>query len=422
MAELCRKAGFASSQNIVQRDLEFLCDSIESKTGVLISLSTIKRLLNGQFSRLPQIATLNAITSFIGYANWQEFKSTLSTNENELAANGSLFHEEVLERKPRSSRFFHNKFLVPGGLLACAAVGLFFIIKPEKPKAGNFEKAQFAVDKTTSNDIPNTVVFKYDISKVNADSFFIQQSWDRNRRVRIDKNSNTLTDIYYEPGYHVAKLIANDSIIKTLDVSIPTDRWFFYVKEKKPGGSLPQYIITQSPFKEGSLKLDKEEVTGSGVDIKKQQVYVQVYFPGKFENSSDNFILKTRVRVNDLNNNFCPFLMSEIFCQKNFMYFISNPKGCTSELSAQFSEKILSGKTNDLSALGANVKEWQDIEFIVKDKKVNIRINNVEVFSGVYTESAGLITGFGFVSNGLPEVDFISLENANGSVIYSNQF
>ncbi|MEI9809516.1 MAG: hypothetical protein WDO16_17520 [Bacteroidota bacterium] len=41
-----------------------------------------------------------------------------------------------------------------------------------------------------------------------ADSFFIQQSWDKNRRVKIDKHSHTLTDIYYEPGYHIAKLIA----------------------------------------------------------------------------------------------------------------------------------------------------------------------------------------------------------------------
>ncbi len=74
MDELCRKAGFADRDRLVQRELQFLCDSIESKTGVLISLSTMKRLLNGQFSRLPQSATLNAICSFIGYQHWQDFK------------------------------------------------------------------------------------------------------------------------------------------------------------------------------------------------------------------------------------------------------------------------------------------------------------------------------------------------------------
>ena len=66
MEELCQKEGFADPKAMVQRNLEFLTESIESKTGVLISLSTIKRLINGEFSRLPQIATLNAIASVVG--------------------------------------------------------------------------------------------------------------------------------------------------------------------------------------------------------------------------------------------------------------------------------------------------------------------------------------------------------------------
>ena len=74
MAELCRKAGFADCSNLVQREMEFICDNIETKTGVLISLSTMKRLFKGQFSRQPQIATLDAISMFLGYQHWQDFK------------------------------------------------------------------------------------------------------------------------------------------------------------------------------------------------------------------------------------------------------------------------------------------------------------------------------------------------------------
>ena len=74
MEELCKKAGFLNSGDMVQRDLEFLAESIESKTGVLISISTIKRLINGEFSRQPQVATLNAIAVFLNYPNWQNYK------------------------------------------------------------------------------------------------------------------------------------------------------------------------------------------------------------------------------------------------------------------------------------------------------------------------------------------------------------
>jgi len=418
MAELCKKAGFANCGNLVQRDLEFICDSIESATGVLISLSTIKRLFNGQFSRQPQVATLNAISMFLGYQNWQDFKLNKSKELVAAISNGTA--KEPITTSPVLQKN-KSRILLIGGLLIFAALGLFAVLSLHKRAAGNFEKAKFTINKTTLNDLPNTVVFKYNIDDVIADSFFIQQSWDRNRRVKIEKNHYTLTDIYYEPGYHLAKLIANEQVIKTIDVSIPTDRWFFYAKEKKPG-SLPQYIVPLHPFKEGCLKLDKDEVISSGVDIQKDHTYIQVYFPSVFKSSSDNFVLKAKARVNDLNNNVCPYLMCEVFCQRNFTFFISNPKGCASEQNAQFGENYLGGKTHDLSALGSNVKEWQDIEFTIKNKKVSIKINNVEVFTSGYNQSSGMITGLGFISNGLPEVAFVSLQTLDGKNIYSSDF
>ncbi len=120
-----------------------------------------------------------------------------------------------------------------------------------RPQPMDLKKAQFSMNKTTRNDLPNTVVFNYNIDDVNADSFFIQQSWDKDRRVRIDKKNHTLTDIYYEPGYHVAKLIANDSVIRTIDVSIPTDKWFYYARERKPA-SIPEYVSCAG-FKQGAV-------------------------------------------------------------------------------------------------------------------------------------------------------------------------
>ena len=93
------------------------------------------------------------------------------------------------------------------------------------------------------------------------------------------------------------------------------------------------------------------------------------------------------------------------------MFFKSTPKGCTSEAKAQFGETILNGKTKNLTSLGMDVKEWQDIEIIVKNRKVSVRINQSEVLSTEYAESSGMLTGLGFLSNGLPEVKFVSLKN-----------
>lgn len=422
MSELCRKAGFTDCNNLVQRELEFICDSIETKTGVLISLSTMKRLFKGQFSRQPQVATLDAISLFLGYEHWQDFKLKKSREMSSIASNGS----HIKEKAPLQAATTHLlSYFVIAGVLILTALALIAFLQRNKSKAAHaaitgIEKAQFSMNRTTISDLPNTVVFNYNIDEVSADSFFIQQSWDRDRRVKIDKKNHTLTDIYFEPGYHVAKLIANEQVIKTIDVSIPTDRWFYYAKERKPAAT-PEYI-TCTGFKSGSLTMNKDEILTSGVDPQKEHIYLQVWFPAKIEYGSENYVMQCRIRINQLKSNFCPFLMCEVFCQRHFMYFKSMPAGCTHEMAAQFGETTLYGKTNDLSALATNPNEWQDVEIMVKDKVVTIKINQATVLTTSYQESSGKITGLGFISNGLPEVDYVSLKTLDGKDIYTNDF
>ena len=418
--DLCRQAGFGHPGNMVQRDLEYVSDSIASKTGVNISLSTLKRLINGEFARLPQIATLNAIAAFLDCANWHEYKikKTLEIRNDQPEV------AETMDSKPREysrSRKAFFRYSIVGILVVFISLSLVAILTFQKPGPRNIDKAEFSARKTTSNELPNSVVFNYNIDKVIADSFFIQQSWDKNRRVRIYKNNYTLTDIYYEPGYHTARLIANDQIIKTIDVSIPTDRWLFYSKEKtaKPQ---PVYINAGSGVHNGSLQLLPEQITNSQIDLQKKNEYISVYFPGKIESNSDNFILKFRIRVNLVNTDPCPYFMTEVFCQRNFMYFISTRKGCASEMIAQFGENLQSGKKHDLSALANEPNRWQDVELLLKDKKVTIRMNDQLVFSTSYQQAAGLITGLGFMSNNLVEVDFVELKTLDGKDVYTSDF
>jgi hypothetical protein len=434
MAELCKRAGFPDAEKLVQRDLNFLSDWIESRTGVLISLSTIKRLLNGQFSRLPQIATLDALARCIGYQNWQAFRMDKATGAMPSGATDTAILSGpsdaaipatcVAARQPtrfKSPLLFNARFLLIAGILLLAALGLLAVIRVRKPGVLHADTAQFSFVKVTRNDLPNTVIFKYNIDDVNADSFFIQQSWDRNRRVKIYKKNYTLTDIYYEPGYHTAKLIANNQIIKTLPVSIPTDRWLFYVKERAPL-SQPHYILPAKSSIDGSMQMTEDDLANNKIDRQKDNEYLQVYFPTAITYSSDNFTLTCRIKVNECRNTSCPFLMTEIFCQQYFMYFQNTLKGCTGGLNAQFGDNVLSGRTHDLSTLGTDVRTWQNLDMEVKNKKVSIRINHVEVFSTAYEKTCGLITGLGFISNGLCAVDSVSLRGLDGKDIYSNNF
>jgi transcriptional regulator with XRE-family HTH domain len=391
MVALCEKAGFPDTTALVQRDLQTLADAIEARTGVLISLSTIKRLLAGQFSRLPQIATLNALAQYLDYPHWQAFRIAQKP-AGQPAPKPATDRRQAKRHIPRVAATIA---LVTFTTLALLAVKLV-----HHPLA-NLDKTAFSATKVTGNDIPNSVVFHYNIDTVMADSFFIQQSWDRSRRVRIYKKNYTLTDIYYEPGYHTAKLYANDKIIKTVPVSIPTNGWVFYAREELFKGRIA-YIPPSSP------------------EIKNYNAFIWVDFPAAIQYTSDDFTLKVKIKVNNVNNASCPFLMTEIFCQHNFMYFQNRLKGCSSESFAQFGDNFLNGKTHDLSGLGMDITTWQKLSLTVKDRKATVSINGVPAYSATYQASGGLITGLGFISNGLCDVDSVDLRTGDGKPIITS--
>jgi hypothetical protein len=417
---ICQKNGFAVTDPMTQRDFEHISQEIENSTGTLISVSTIKRLLHGRFSRMPQTATLNAISTYLGFKNWQDYKNAVVNTGNTPNPNANKSENVSPDKNIRSKFSLNWKWIGAAAIAAGIIVFLSFVNLSSKP-ALNYDKAQLGAKKTTANAIPNTVVFNYNIDEVNADSFFIQQSWDRRRRVRIYKNSYTLTDIYYEPGYHTAKLIANDSIIRTIDVSIPTDRWFLFSKDQDPN-SIPQYIKENTAFNSGWFGLDKTDLDNNQIKTEGEKIFVYEYFPGKMEVNSDDFTFKARVRMKEVRNNQCPYIMYEVFCQRRFMFFKSMPGGCASETDAQFGDNFLSGKKIDLSSLCSATDQWTDVEVTVKNKLATIFINNKQVYSIPYHHSSGLITGLGFISNGLCEVDYVGLKGLDGNVVYQNDF
>ena len=423
LTEIFRLNGYEDVSKLTQRDYEHISNAIETKTSILISVSTLKRLLHGEFTRIPQTATLNAISSYLGYQSWQDFKLSLIKKVVKVTPKEPLRTEYYAppEKVKPPSNSIKRITVVSVGIVSVIIAVLFIRYAPGN-SPGNFDKASFSAEKTTSNDIPNTVVFHYNIDDVKADSFFIQQSWDVNRRVRIFKNNYTLTDIYYEPGYHMAKLIANDSIIQTADVSIPSNGWFLFAMDIKPKSN-PEYIKPTLPLvKNGIMTLNENELVANQIDKSKEKRYVYTLFPSDIHVQSDNYIFKTRVRMRELRNNFCPTLMVEVWTQRYFNFFQNTSKGCVSEAMAEFGENFISGKSNDLSALGYDLTNWVDVEWKVENRHVTISFDGKVVLETSYNKDVGFITGMAFISNGLPEIDHIELKGLDGSVVYENDF
>lgn len=90
---LCKKQiekfAFGNGSRYTQRDLETLSQHIEERTGVVLSLSTLKRLWKDDFKQRPQPATLNALAAVLDYRDWQDFRQ-----QNPLKAQSSISNKQ----------------------------------------------------------------------------------------------------------------------------------------------------------------------------------------------------------------------------------------------------------------------------------------------------------------------------------------
>jgi hypothetical protein len=277
----------------------------------------------------------------------------------------------------------------------------------------------FSARKAVALGVPNSVVFHYNIDHVAADSFFIQQSWDPSRRVSIRKKTYTQTDIYYEPGYHRAKLIADGRIMKEIPVSIPADGWMAY--SRPPAGKLPQYI--ESPITgDGRLGVNPADLPASSIDPQADQYYFFSFFPPAPAGNGDGFTLKARLRLRTPKPEPCPKMMVCVYCENGMYYFKNTIPGCISEIDALLGDAYLSGKKHDLSGLGVDVTNWYEVEMRVHGKRVTLRVDGKPVLEAPYTKPAGPIKGLSFVSTGLSEADEVMLLDAAGKTIYREDF
>ncbi len=180
------------------QDFEALSEEIFVKTKVNLSTTTLKRLWGkATYNSNPNLTTLNVLSQFVGYENWRAFTS-----------NGFQPMETIMEENRIAPQIAsRKKYLIwIGACLLIIAVGLAVWSFTKKQKTLAFGNIQFASSPVTKG-LPNSVIFKYDATDSNADSVFIQQSWDTRLRRKVDKFQKEYVCTYYRPRYYRAKLI-----------------------------------------------------------------------------------------------------------------------------------------------------------------------------------------------------------------------
>jgi hypothetical protein len=400
-----------------QRELEQLADQIEQRSGIRLSLSTLKRLWRDDVIQLPHPSTLNALVSVLDHATWADFKqATAPTLHSGSTPAAAVPHPT----RRRATAWWWT------AAASAALVTLLVLLQATNRTTGLRPLTlpadiPFQADKTVTLGVPNTVQFRYDVSGIDADSFFIQQSWDPRDKEAIDPAGHYRSSVYYLPGFHRAKLIVNDSIVRKVRIHIKTDGWL-PLAEYTDNSHEPFYLDKLATAGTGDLHITEAQLAAAGVDVSKRY-QLRYYNIRDFDHiRSDSFTLRARVKLDSIQHIPCPKAHVTIVTEEDIFYVQLTTPGCVGDLYLGMGETRLHGKEHDLSALGCDLYTWQTLQVQNIGKQVTISLNHRPIHTLSYKKDFGRIVGIVFNLSSPGAIDDVSLQNGKGETIYETTF
>lgn len=224
------KLEWGETSNWSTADFEKLSEKIQEKTGVILSISTLKRIFGRiDYQSKPALTTLNTLAQYLGYEDWRAFRNAYV--QKEITQN-QLYSKSAVEPQVSVRKKYGSILIIAiSSVIVLVVVLLFGNSFVQKKKHFNGNAFHFSSKTMLTQGLPNSVVFDYDASAANEDdSVFIAQSWDTSRKTQVDRNDKHHSAIYYYPGYFRAKLIIGDKIVREHDIQIKTDGWLGLVE------------------------------------------------------------------------------------------------------------------------------------------------------------------------------------------------
>ncbi|MEJ7691835.1 hypothetical protein [Daejeonella sp.] len=413
-----QKLGWGSSSGWNNQEFEDLSDKIFDATKTKLSVSTLKRIsgkikYEGSFNK----STLNALAQYIGFENWNSFAYSGFQRDSVTIAESSPVIQAAGVNRAKSAlklKIVFTSVIIGLVILFLIYKNYSYNLSTETPASVKF------VSRKITDNLPNSVVFNYDVSKIDADSFFIQQNWDPQRRQKISPKNHTLTSIYYYPGHFNARLIANEKVLKKSRVFIKTKGWKGII-EQEP---VPIYLSNEEIKKTGAIGISKEtlkEKTGLNVFNSVNTWFLNVRsFNGL---NADNFQFEGTLRnTSAVNVSLCRRIYIFILFNGGAFTIPLADRGCISSLYLTTGQRTIDGKENDLSKFGCDFKEDQKVECRVQNKVMTIVLNGKRIFQESVAENLAELVGIKISFEGTGEIKNVRLGAPGKFPVLNDQF
>lgn len=350
-------------------DFEKLSEAILEKTGITLSVTTLKRIWGKlPYNNIPATTTLNTLAQFCGYKDWRDFKQ-----------------EPVPVRRTISFKWL---YWIPGLLCILIVVYLLSGGRAVHTTGGTYT---FSSNKIVNKGVPNSVVFKYDATAAGTDSVFISQTWDVRRKAGVSKDRKEYSSIYYYPGYFRAKLIVGKQIVKEHDLMITSDGWVVTIDNNN---EIPIYVKKEEYQRDKIIAVDEKTIHAYNLSMQPNAPslrFFNVLDLGGIK--TDSFAFETSVK-SDFKDGaaVCQQVEVLLLCKNDVIIIPLCAKACIGDINLVAGGRFVSSKEADLSKFGCDLNQWVKLRVESAHKRMRFLVNGTEAYAlDILNEPADLV-------------------------------
>lgn len=387
-----------------------LSQDVKAASGITLSTRTMRRLCNNYQSYKPQTATKDALAIYLGFKDWEDFRTGLSDHNT----NGG--------QKKSSHRGF-AQFMADTVKSIWMYVFLFLIVLlvliihyyPELMVRLNSSRVEF----TSNYEIgtaPQMVTFFYDVSRVNSSNIFINENfYDDGNIIPINKNRHYFTSDFELPDHYSVKILAKGERLSCIRIHVITNGWEGVINNQYIG----RLDHGHSP---GTLTYHKDTI--ARYSYPGTENILEYRNIREFDILGDNMTLETEIR------NLPDSLFRECMCSTVQLitlhgrvgFSFVNPACPPSMLNAEFGDVLLNGEFQDLNAFYQDFSEWRKVTISIHGKQIHVFLEDQEIYSVKYSDPLDEIKGIAYKFMGLGEVNYVKLLDGEGLLVYEDNF
>ncbi|MEP1096497.1 MAG: hypothetical protein ABJG78_15385 [Cyclobacteriaceae bacterium] len=385
------------NDSLVQRDFEYLSKVIFEKSGIDLSTATLRRIWSTERDGVPQAKTLDAMAQVLDFEGWHEFKKA---NRGGTSATKKLTS-------------FNRITILQLVLVGIAAIVWIWLSDRRSVEV----QVSLWPHKMSQEGVPATIGFNYDIEQMEDLEVKIQLSWNPFEQTVLDPEKHFYTGTYFYPDYHQAKLLADNSILASSNIHITTPGWHGLVM--KAGLDSNPIYIDSADF----LKKDRLAITQALSESYALSDLKELFTTFTLSNSilsqidGDSFELRTVFKgLGYVSNPICSQTDIVIKGENESMRIPISSNGCYGITALKCSDVTVSGKTNDLSNLSADLLQPLSVSLLVGKNALLVQVGENEPFKTAYSKSIGELKVIKFIFSGYAEVREFEIKS-NGLVL-----